>query len=155
MSSDETVSKADHDRIVAEMKGEIETAKAATLAEKTRADGLAAQFALQAKQRRTDDVKQLFADCGREFKDEVAKPYVEMSDEAFSAVAKDLRASAKQRDPKLFREQAKDGNGGEPIKLDTAEKITAKAEQFRAEQAKAGKEISVSDAVAHVMKAAA
>jgi len=58
------------------------------------------------KAARTSAVKALFADLGREFTDEAAKPYVEMDETAFAAVSADLRASKKSAPAHLFGEQA-------------------------------------------------
>jgi hypothetical protein len=132
-------------------------------AEKTRADKATAEHAeLQAKftatrnTQRTETVKGYFKASGREFKDELAKPYLEMTDEQFAAVGEVFAAQKPPLDPKLQEEHAKSGTGGGDGKLDTAPKIQAAAQTYMAEQFKAtGREISVAEAVCFVTKKAA
>jgi hypothetical protein len=81
----------------------------------------------KAKAARTSAVKALFADLGREFKDEAAKPYIEMDDAAFDAISADLRASKKAAPSHLFNEEATGsgqapGQGGKSILVADAER---------------------------------
>lgn len=76
----------------AELKASLDAANTQIEALTARAE--AAETALREHQfaTRTDAVKTLFSDLGRQFSDADAKPYLEMSGEAFDAVARDLRA---------------------------------------------------------------
>lgn len=49
------------------------------------------QLADERRDRRKASVQSLFEDMGREYTDEAAEPYVQMSDAAFNAVAEDMR----------------------------------------------------------------
>lgn len=82
------------------------------LAEERQAREAAEQTLRQsARQAREAEVRQLFADLGRDYTDEAAAPYVAMDAAAFAAVAKDMRAAVEARklDPALFSEQATGG----------------------------------------------
>ena len=143
------IEKAEHDRVVAELNGKLEAAEAKFTAEKARADDAVAALATFKLEGRVAAVKALFADTKRDYKDDAAKPYLEMSEEAFAVVAADLRASSKPADAHLFREQATNGDGSSDTPT-TVEEINGAALKFIAEQAKLGREVSVSDAVRHV-----
>jgi hypothetical protein len=99
---------------------------------KTRADTAEEALATQKREARLASVKALFADTKREFSEDKAKPYLAMSDEAFEAIATDLRAAGAtsngqnrtQTDPHLFREHAQGapaGGGGKSPLLADAE----------------------------------
>lgn len=140
-SSMETIDRVEHDRIVADLTAQLTTAT-------ERVSQLEAQFAARRRDERISAVRELFTAIGREFSDEAAKPYVEMDDNAFAAVAADLKARP-ARDPKLFEHQATDGAGD--VSGKSAEDISKLASAFIVEQrARTGREFSVADAVAHV-----
>lgn len=145
----EAIDRAEHDRIVADLTERLTTQTASTAAEKTRADQLEAQFATSRHAARTTAVKDLFQAIGQEYSDAAAKPYLEMEEATFAAVAADLRKRP-ARDPKLFSSQAKDGVQDDGTAPKTAQEFVAKAQAFVAEQAAAGVTITVADAVAHV-----
>lgn len=126
-------------------QAKVTAAEAATQKEKERADRADAELAAFRTARRTEDVKALFSAIGKEFKDELAKPYLSMSDEAFTAVAAELKAKPKLP-AHLASEQAIGGAG----ELKGSEKIQDEAAKYIAEQAKLGRTVSVSDAVTHV-----
>lgn len=141
-----THTQADIDAAVA---AAVAIEKANTAAEKTRADALQAQFSAQRSATRTATLKDLFTASGREFKDELAKPYLDMTDEQFAASTDLFKGQKPAIDPALFKEQAK-GAGGEEVNLESTTSIVAAAERFMVDQAKLGKDISVADAVSHV-----
>lgn len=64
---------------------------------------------------RKAEVQALFKALGREFGDEAAKPYLEMTDATFAAVRKDLEAAKPKLPEHLFREQATSGQGDQPL----------------------------------------
>jgi hypothetical protein len=140
--------QAEHDRIVADLNTKL-TAATATITE------LQGKFATQQRATRLAALRSLFQATGREFKEDDAaiKPYLEMSEESFAAVDKDLRASKPQLDPNLTRQQATSGNAAaDPA---SADDIEVKASQYIAEQKKLGRDVRVSDAVSFVTRAAA
>lgn len=124
---DVEITKEQYDAIVAErdaLKAEV-----TALAEKVNA--FTAAQAQAAKDARVAAVKQLFADLGREFTDEAAKPYVEMAAEQFAAVEKDLRSAKPAAPAHLFSERAT-GEPGAPGKsplLADAERRAAAAKK--------------------------
>ncbi|MBL0142653.1 MAG: hypothetical protein IPP91_11270 [Betaproteobacteria bacterium] len=135
-----------------ELQQEVDALKAKNVAleaeKKAGADKAAAlqeQFEASRRATRTEAVKTLFSAIGREFKEDDAKPYVEMSDEAFSAVSKDL-AKKPALPAHLSGEQATHGAG----EIKGTAKIMDAAQQFIAAQAALGRTVSVSDAVTHV-----
>lgn len=120
------ITQEQYDAIVAErdaLKGQ-----AADLTEKV--NGFTAGQEKAAKEARTAAVKALFADTGREFTDEAAKPYVEMGAEQFAAVDKDLRALKPTAPEYLFSERAKGepGTAKSPLVAD-AERRAAEAKR--------------------------
>jgi len=64
-------------------------------AEKQRADQAEQTLAEYRKEARLRDVKRLLSDIGVEYSEEAAKPYMELSDDAFSAMAEQVRARLK------------------------------------------------------------
>lgn len=58
------------------------------------------------REQRMSAVKALFQELGRELTEEAARPYLEMSDETFEAVARDLRALRPSAPEHLFRAEA-------------------------------------------------
>lgn len=95
---------------VAELEASVATLTGERDALKTENDTLKLASEQAAKDARLSEVKKLFADTGRTFSDEAAKPYVALSADAFEAISKDMRA-AKPANPKLFSEQATGGGG--------------------------------------------
>ncbi|MEN8720476.1 MAG: hypothetical protein ABF296_09470 [Oceanococcaceae bacterium] len=77
---------------VAELEGQLAASADALIAEKAKAQQLSDQIAASAKAQRLEKVEALFAETGREAKDETVAPYLAMSDESFDAVATDMRA---------------------------------------------------------------
>jgi len=142
-----TIDKAEHDRIVAELNAKISE-------QGTTITDLNGRFEAQEKAARLAAVKALFTDTGREFKDELAAPYLGMSEEAFTAVAKDLRASGKPKLPaNLSAEQAKGGEGGAGDgELKTVEDFQAAAKKFIADQAALGFTVDFTTAIAHLRR---
>lgn len=142
-----SMDQAEHDRIVAEFNATI----------KTQGDELTAlreKFAAQTQAARLADVKALFTDTGREFKDADAAPYLALADEAFAAVAKDLRAAAKPNLPgSLASEQAKGGAGsGANGELKTVEDFQGAAKKYIADQSAIGVTVDFAGAIAHIRR---
>lgn len=94
--------------------------------------------------KRTAEVKELFAALGREHTDESAKPYMEMAEATFAAVAKDLKAAKPKAPAHLFQAQATDGEGGQTIDPHV---VARKAREFMAAAKARGEHMSISDAV--------
>ncbi|MEQ8511220.1 MAG: hypothetical protein RJP96_02730 [Algiphilus sp.] len=93
-------------------KQRADTAEASVTELTQRAETAESALAEQKRTAREAEVKQLFQATGREFSEDAAKPYIELSDEAFTAVRKDMEAmagngqSGRQQIPEhLFREQ--------------------------------------------------
>jgi len=80
-------------------------------AEKTRADAAETALSTYRTENRMAAVQVLFSECGLEFSDEKAKPYLDMSDLSFSAVSEALKAKAPARgsDPALFKATVPNG----------------------------------------------
>lgn len=87
---------------------DLETRLAAAEARATQAEAGLAEVQASA---RTDAVKQMFKACGLEFNDTAAKPYMDMAQDAFSAVSTQMQQFAAKKAPAahLFGEQATDG----------------------------------------------
>jgi len=141
----------------------VNAEKANTAAEKARADKATADLAqfqtdaaARRKTERTAVLKAHFTTPPKDFNEERDwKPYMEMSDEQFALVTQFFKKPA-ALDPSLTTEHATGGAGsGDDDKLDTPQKIQAKAEKFIADQKAIGKEVSVADAVSFVCKKAA
>ena len=79
---------AERDKLTAR----AETAEASVTELTVRAETAESELAEQKRSVREGEVKQLFQATGREFSDDAAKPYIELSDEAFAAVRKDMEA---------------------------------------------------------------
>lgn len=105
--------QADLDREKADSKARIDALQA-SLAEAQQAalDAEAKLSAFQSEARK-DRVKALFSELGREYSEDKARPYLEMSDTAFAAVAEDLKAAKPKLPAGLFSEQALDGQTDE------------------------------------------
>jgi hypothetical protein len=118
--------QAQHDTIVAAKDAEITQLKTAL-------DDLRAQFAAKAKADRIERIKALFTAVKREYTDDAAKAYVDMSDESFAAVDNDLRLSYKPGlDPK------------------TVEEFRAAAVAYIDEQKKVGRTVNLAQAMSAV-----
>lgn len=142
----------DKDAQIADLTAKL---SAATDTNKQLSDKIAARDAddvKKAQAQRVDEVKALFKATGREYKDEAAKPYLEMSAETFAAVSADLKSGKPKLDPKLLSAGATGDSAADlPAEGGDADTIARKAEAFRHEfKTKFGRELSVSDAVAHV-----
>lgn len=86
----------------ADLQTQLAAEKAAREAAESAVAGIMAQARLTA-------VKALFADLSKEFSDEAAKPYLAIPDEAFAALAADLRALKPTIDPALTQQVATAG----------------------------------------------
>ena len=80
-------------------------------AEKTRADTAETALSTYRTEARLSAVKVLFSECGLEFSDDNAKPYLDMSDLSFSAVSDALKTKTPARgaDPALFKATVPNG----------------------------------------------
>ncbi len=83
-------------------------------AEKQRADQAEQTMAEFRKEARLKDVKRLLSDIGVEYSEDAAKPYMELSDEAFSAMSEQVRGRLKAADhsqtAELFSDTQADGD---------------------------------------------
>lgn len=97
-------------------KADLDEMKIAFDAVSDRMESAMAELKALKTERRTDAVKALFADVGREFSAESAARYVDLSDESFEFVAAELRATATSSfDDKLLGEVAVSGqDAGSP-----------------------------------------
>jgi hypothetical protein len=89
-------------------------------AEQDNAGNLQSELDKLRNEQRLSEVKSLFEKTGREFSEEAAKPYMDMTSELFSSVSRDMLALAKPGDEEkpdapdaLFRDLALDGKPGE------------------------------------------
>ncbi len=149
-----SMDQAEHDRIVAENATALAAANAAIATEKARADTLQTQFsALQeqiasdCKARRTEAVKELFKAAGKEFTDDAARPYVDMPEASFAAVAADMRAR-KPVDASLLKSD--NNGGGYALDINNTNDIVAAADTYQKAQRALGIEVRWSDAVSFV-----
>lgn len=139
----ETIEKAEHDRIVAELNAKLEAAQGALT-------DLQGKFAAKLEQERADSVGALAKELGREFTAEEKAGFAVMDDKTFTFVAGQLRAAKPALDASLTREHATNGEGGEtPAGVDA---IRQKAREYMAAQAAAGRSISIADAVTFVTR---
>lgn len=97
-------------------KADLDEMKLAFDAVSDRMESAMAELKALKAERRTDAVKALFADVGREFSAESAARYADLSDENFEFVAAELRATASRSfDDKLLGEVAVSGqDAGSP-----------------------------------------
>lgn len=151
------IKKLQDEKVAAEQKFATEQA-ARVKAEadaKVNADKVAAFEASQAtaaREKRDASVKALFATLGTEFSDEAAKPYRDMSDEQFTAVDKQLRATAEKVDPTLFQETAVKGIGAA---AGTPDAIATRARELMYAASQKGQHLDVVDAVKQASRALA
>lgn len=154
-SGADQMDQAEHDRIVAELTRQRDEsdshAKKNADDLKKATDELAtikASADAKAKQDRTDKVKALFTQIAVEFKDEAAKPYIDMTDEQFAAVSVQM-SKRPTLDDVLTRDVASNGTTG-AVDMASTNSILAAAEKYIAEQKALGKRVEISDAVTHV-----
>lgn len=95
---------------VDELKAKIAGLEASVKAAEDRATAAESALADHKRTVRASAVKELFAAVGREYTDATAKPYMDMSDEAFAAVSEDMKGmkQAPETDH-LFSEHATEG----------------------------------------------
>lgn len=98
---------------IAELEAQASAATAELAARTAERDTARAELAAVQTAARTEAVRALFRDTGREFTDAAAAPYLALPADAFAALAADLRAVSARAgaDPALFREQATGGTG--------------------------------------------
>ena len=94
---------------IADLKASLEKAEAEAKAAAERAEKAEQEMASMRREARLSAVKELFSALGRDFSEEAAKPYMEMTDEMFSAVAEDMKAAKPRVPDALFSAQADDG----------------------------------------------
>ena len=82
----------DHAKVVADLQVKLSNEAKAHLDAVAQANALKEELAAFRANVRLNAVKSLFSDLHREFSDEAAQPYVEMSDVCFAAVSNDLRS---------------------------------------------------------------
>lgn len=148
----ETIDRAEHDRIVAELQAQLTAAQAQITETGAALETLRASVAEKEKTERTASVKSLFKALNREAKDEDIAPYLAMSAEGFEAVKRDLMATKPQHDPALMRELA---TGGKVVDLASTDSIVAAARALIHERAQQdGTQMSISEAVVAVRRRA-
>lgn len=106
----ETKSMADDTRM-ADLERQVADLTVQLSAEKTRADTAETALSTYRTEARLSAVKVLFSECGLEFSDDNAKPYLDMSDLSFSAVSDALKTKTPARgaDPALFKATVPNG----------------------------------------------
>lgn len=129
--------KAERDEVKAKFAAVTDSLTEATtaLADMTiQFNAAKAKMAEMREASRKSEIKALFSAIGREFSDDSAKPYMDMSGEQFEFIASELKsihskysAHPDGRDSSLFKEQA---NGNT---VDNAAKLKAMAEKYRAD----------------------
>jgi len=92
-----------------DLKASLEQAQNEAKAAAERAEKAEQELATMRRKARLSAVKDLFSALGREFSEEAAKPYMEMSDEMFAAVARDMKAAKPRVPENLFHAEATDG----------------------------------------------
>lgn len=148
--------QAEHDRIVADLNAkltganELATKQAADLT-KVNADlaTLTASIKIRETAERTEAVKALFKAIALEYKDELAKPYIDMTAEQFGAVSAQMQKKPAAADPALYATQATNGKAG-VINMADANAIATAARRYIAEQKKDGVHVEVHEAVTFV-----
>lgn len=129
-SPQETKYMADDTRL-ADLERQVADLTVQLSAEKTRADTAETALSTYRTENRMAAVKVLFSECGLEFSDEKAKPYLDMSDLSFSAVSEALKAKAPARgaDPALFKATVPNGQppaGGQVVQLSSVDIYAAR-----------------------------
>ena len=104
---------------VAKRAAGLQAATDAATAAESRATAAESALAAVKRDTRMSAVREMFASTGRQFTDAAAKPYLDMGDEMFSAVAADMVATTSTAPGHLFSEHATSGANHE--KPDTGE----------------------------------
>lgn len=96
---------------IAELEAQSSAATAELSARTAERDSARAELATVQTAARTEAVRMLFRDTGRDFTEAAAAPYMALPADAFAVLAADLRACSARSgaDPALFREQATGG----------------------------------------------
>ena len=126
----EPLSMADDTRL-ADLERQVADLTVQLSAEKTRADTAETALSTYRTDAHMAAVKVLFSDCGLEFSDDKAKPYLDMSDLSFSAVSEALKAKTPARgaDPSLFKATATSGQqppGDQVVQLSSVDIYSAR-----------------------------
>jgi hypothetical protein len=100
----------DHARVVADLNAKVAAFEQQSQVAMANAAALERELQSFKETVRLNDVKALFADLHRDYSDDAAKPYCDMTDATFAAVAADLRAMKPAVNPSLFKEFAVNGN---------------------------------------------
>jgi hypothetical protein len=103
--SDDAELKAENSALktqVIELTAQLDLQKAAAATAVTEKDAIALQLSQIVESQRVDDVKALFLSVGKDYTDETAKPYLQMSKESFDAVAGDFKAKKPDVDALLM-----------------------------------------------------
>lgn len=108
-----TTTQEEPDMEDVELKAKLSAAEANSEAEKARADKAEAELAALKKEARLSAVKDMFSALGREYSEDAAKPYMDMSQEMFSAIAADMKAMKPQAAEHLFSAHATSGGAPE------------------------------------------
>ena len=95
-----------HEAAIAALTQENTDLKASNEALKTEVSEFKESIKSIQLSQRTDQVKTLFSDIGREYSEDAVKPYIAMDDEMFSAIAKDMRESKPEPNKDFFSETA-------------------------------------------------
>lgn len=99
----------EHSKVVADLNAKVTAFEQQAQTAMAKAAELESELTSFKHSVRINDVKALFADLHRDYTDEAAKPYCDMSDATFAAVAADLRAMKPKVNPSLFQEFAVKG----------------------------------------------
>lgn len=118
-SNEDLQMSQESDQRIAALEADLATAQAAITAANERADAAEAALAGLKASAREADIKALFAAIGREFTEDAAKPYRDLSAETFASVAADLRAAVPKPSPHLFTEHAVNGATNHAQVVDT------------------------------------
>lgn len=99
----------DHAKTVADLQMKLSHEAKAHLDAVAQANTLKDELAAFRANVRLNAVKSLFSDLHREFSDEAAQPYVEMSEASFAAVSNDLRSLKPALKASYFQDTTKSG----------------------------------------------
>lgn len=113
----------DHATVVADLQMKLGQEAKAHLDAVALANTLKDELAAFRAEVRLKAVKALFSDLHREFSEEAAQPYVEMSEASFAVVSNDLRAMKPAVNPSLFKEFAVSGQAVSMTELDLSRKL--------------------------------
>jgi cell division protein ZapA (FtsZ GTPase activity inhibitor) len=116
----------DHAKVVAALNARLEAEAEQSKVMFARANELEAELNQFKTNVRLEAVKALFADLHRDYTDEAAAPYLEMSEAVFSAVATDLRSlKAPSLNESLFKDVAVKGAVPEKSETEWASQLFA------------------------------